>query len=295
MSPQTFLLTGISGFTGHAVARALLAAGHRVHGIIRPGSDLQLLKPLISQLTLHEYTGPADELARIVAAASPATIIHLASMQQVEHSLNDIGTMIDSNITFPTRLVEAALQNGCTRLINTSSFWQHYLGNEQRPTNLYAASKSSFEKILDYYTDARGLQAISLMLFDTYGPGDPRGKIISLLLRIAATGEALDMSPGEQLIDLTHIDDVARAYLLAAEQFDHWPAAGHRHYGVASGNPMPLKQLIERFEQARQVQLKINWGKRPYRNREVMTIWDRYSLLPGWTTQIPLETGLAAL
>ena len=53
---------------------------------------------------------------------------------------------------------------------------------------------------------------MTLKLCDTYGPWDTRTTILALFKRIAETGEELAMSPGEQQIDLWHIDDVIAGF-----------------------------------------------------------------------------------
>ena len=55
------------------------------------------------------------------------------------------------------------------------------------------------------------------MLSDTFGPDDIRPKIFNLWKRISETGESIDMSLGEQLIDVTYIEDVIAAFVRLLE------------------------------------------------------------------------------
>ena len=41
--------------------------------------------------------------------------------------------------------------------------------------------------------------------------------------------------------------------------------------------------------------LAIEWGARPYRDREVMVPWTKGKTVPGWAPHIPLERGLGEL
>lgn len=99
------------------------------------------------------------------------------------------------------------------------------------------------------------------------------------------------MSPGEQMIDLVHIDDVVRAYLLAAYSLRK-QSVGHTHYGVSSGAPISLKELVAVFEEATQISLPVTFGGRPYRAREVMVPWSKYPTVPKWRPQVPIKTGI---
>lgn len=51
------------------------------------------------------------------------------------------------------------------------------------------------------------------------------------------------MSPGEQLIDIVHIDDVVEAYMLAAQQLLNEEAVKNEVYSVSSQQLIPLKEL----------------------------------------------------
>jgi nucleoside-diphosphate-sugar epimerase len=183
---------------------------------------------------------------------------------------------------------------GIRAFINTGTSWQNAEREGFRPFNLYAATKEAFEQILGYYVDLR-LSAVTLRLFDVYGPADPRSKLINLLSDIAASGKSLDMTPGEQKIDLVHVDDVCRAYEYAISYaLDQSPPA-HHVFGVSSGNPIGLHDLVDLFERVRGVKCNINWGKRPYRAREIMEPYKGYKPLPGWRPHVKLEDGLRNL
>jgi nucleoside-diphosphate-sugar epimerase len=99
------------------------------------------------------------------------------------------------------------------------------------------------------------------------------------------------MSPGEQLIDLVHIEDVIDAFLhsagLVIEQHE-----GYMRYGISSGNPIRLIDLVAAFEEVTGLKLPIAWGSRSYRPREVMIPWTNYMTLPGWQPRVPFAKGI---
>lgn len=111
------------------------------------------------------------------------------------------------------------------------------------------------------------------------------------MAKTARSQEGLAMSPGEQLIDLVHIDDVVEAYLCAIGTLDNM-SSGHQVYAVSSGKPLPLRELVAVYEKAAGVKLPIEWGKRSYRPREVMVPWNRGATLPGWQPKVSLAEGI---
>lgn len=295
MRSRSVLVTGASGFVGSHLVRRLVDEGATVHIVVRPESNLEQLQRVQRHVVAHRLDGTTEGLASIVAESSPEIVFHLASLFVSEHRPADIRPLIGSNLLFGSQLLEAMKAVGASRLVNTGTSWQHYRNEAYSPVNLYAATKHAFEILLQYYLETSELQAVTLKLFDTYGPDDPRPKLMHLLDRISESGETLAMSPGEQLIDLVHIDDVVDAYLGAAQRLLDGLGGEHERYAVSSGKPLPLKELARLVGEALGKELNIEWSGRPYREREVMVPWDRGDTLPGWRPTIGLAEGVRSL
>jgi nucleoside-diphosphate-sugar epimerase len=285
------LVTGATGYLGSSLIKRLLAEGWDVHVIVRMNSTLGTVDPIRPSITVHQHDGSTGNMIRLVGAARPEVVFHLASLFLAQHRSEDVEALISSNLLFSTQLAEAMVANQVKQLINTSTSWQHYENAEYNPVNLYAATKQAFEDILAYYIEAYGIKVTTLALFDTYGPDDPRAKLISLLWKTAITQQPLAMSPGEQMIDLVHVDDVMSAYTIAANASLR-QETGHTCYGISSGSPMRLIDLVAVFERVTNISLPITFGGRPYRDREVMRSWQDYASLPGWSPRIQLSEGI---
>lgn len=292
MGARRALVTGATGFVGSNLVRRLVADGWDTHIITRPVSSLELLNDVSDRLTVHWYDGTVENLHEIVRLSKPDMVFHLASLFLSQHTSSDIERLFSSNILFATQLVESLVANGVLRIINTGTSWQHYENREYSPVNLYAATKQAFESILQYYVEASGLQVITLKLFDTYGPHDPRPKLLNLLEKMAREGSTLAMSPGDQLIDLVYIDDVVDAFLLAAQRLQTMHVQRHECFALSSGKPLTLRELVVVYSQLCGRKISIEWGGRPYRQREVMIPWTSFATLPTWFPKISLESGL---
>jgi nucleoside-diphosphate-sugar epimerase len=230
-----------------------------------------------------------------VRETRPSVVFHLASLFLAQHEVADVTPLLTSNVLFGTQLAEAMAANGVTRLVNTGTSWQHYENADYDPVCLYAATKQAFEDILAHYVSVCGLRAVTLKLFDTYGPDDPRPKLFTLLRKVAESQQPLAMSPGDQMIDLVYIDDVVDAFLAAAGRLEGGSVANHERYAVSSGRPIRLRDLVALYGRVAGVPMPIEWGKRPYRPREVMTTWDRGNPPPGWAPKVGLEDGIARM
>lgn len=289
------LVTGATGFVGSHLVRGLLRNGWKVDIIVRPSSSLSMLADVEEQIGKFVHAGNTREMLDIVAASKPDVVFHVASLVLSRHQPEQVEGLVRSNVLFGTQLLEAMAASGVRKMVNTSTSWEHYEGKVYSPVNLYAATKRAFQDILQYYVEAQGVRAITLKLFDTYGPNDPRPKLLNLLLKAARTGEELALSPGEQKIDLVHVDDVTSAYLVAAGRLLSGNVEGHECYGVYSGKAIRIRELVRLVEKKTGRKLNVRWGGRDYRPREVMEPYYGLNTPPGWSPQHTLEQSVESL
>lgn len=120
---------------------------------------------------------------------------------------------------------------------------------------------------MKYYCEAAQITGVTLCIYDTYGPGDLRGKLIGKFFEIAESGTAFPMSERQQT-------EKMRTYYLRSEE------------------TYTLRELGLIFEKAVHKHLHIEWGKRPYCAREVMEVYPGGECLPGWKAKVSLEEGL---
>ncbi|ADY56920.1 NAD-dependent epimerase/dehydratase [Syntrophobotulus glycolicus DSM 8271] len=266
------LITGATGFIGSNLVRYFIKNEIDVHIIVRPSSNLTLISDIKDSLYIHTFGGTITELIDIVRLAAPEVVFHLAALFIAEHKTEDIKQLIESNILFGTQLLEATTKNNVKYFINTGTHWQHYTSEQYYPSDLYAATKKAFEDIARYYISAFDLRFITLKLIDTYGPFDPRPKVISILKKAAQSGEKLGMSGGEQEMGLLYIDDVIKAFLMASEYAYKSPSHTEKTFIASSKEIVTLKDLVRIYEEIIGRKLQIIFGEREYKKREVMKI-----------------------
>ncbi|MCA0293696.1 MAG: NAD(P)-dependent oxidoreductase [Actinobacteria bacterium] len=281
---ETVLVTGATGFVGSHLVSALAGSGHRVHALVRTPGALG-----IPGVLAHPFTDSIAETPGIIDQVRPDVVVHLATRFAAQHDPGQLRTMVDANVTFGTVVAEGCARVGA-RLVHATSAWQHYEGATYAPVSLYAATKQAFVDVLAYYTQAAGLRAAEVCLFDTYGPADSRRKLVWLLLDAARTGAPLALGTGRPLIDLTHVDDVVAAFGVAV--------AGEVDGGrlvVRSGHPLSVRALAGLVEEVTGRRLDVEWDARPDRPREMLQDWDVPGSPSSWRPLTPLRDGLDAL
>ena len=292
LNTRTALVTGGSGFAGSNLCRKLINEGWMVNVVTVKNDNLYLLEDIRNSVIIHVYDGSIKKLDNIFSEVKPDIVFHLASLFLSEHTQDDIEGLIASNVLFGTQLLEMMTVHGVTKFINTGTSWQHYENKHYSPVNLYAATKQAFEDILLYYVESKKISAVTLKLFDTYGPNDPRPKLFHLLEKVAREGAVLAMSPGDQPINLVYIDDVVDAFVVAAERIVNLDPGINEHYAVSSDEVFKLKDIVNIFSDILGVKLFVEWGGRPYRTREVMSLWSSGLRLPGWNPKFTIVDGI---
>lgn len=275
------LVTGCNGFIGnHLCAR--LRKEHEVFYLARPHNPMQ--QPGANGSTFFFENNNIGALSRFIRDNQIEGIIHLASYYVQAHKEEEIPNLIQSNVYFGTAVLEAAAKADVKWFINTGTIWQNFNAPDGSdcycPVNLYAATKQAFMDVTKFYSETTGIRICTLKLCDTYGPNDTRRKIYALFEENARTGELLQMSAGEQIMDILHIDDVVEGFVHLAEMLQKGEEL-RDEYVLSSSQQMTLRELAVKFEQEHNVHLNIEWGARPYRVREVMTPY-KGNVLPGW-------------
>ena len=287
-------ITGATGFIGK----------HLVHKLLKESIDITInlrkntINPFDNRVKTYYLGLDVEKDIDYFKKEQFNGVIHLATCYITTHEPCDIENLIDSNVKFPSYLLECATQAKIKWFVNTGTFWQHYQNEKFSPVNLYASTKQAFEDIAQFYIETNQIKFCTIKLSNTYGPNDTRPKIFNLWKNIAETGKSIDMSPGNQLVDFVYIDDVIKAFLLMINYLNknsQVEGLNGSSYAVNSESQVTLKELASIFEKTTESKLNINWGGRAYGKREIMNPWEGVELIPGWKQKVSLEDGIHKL
>jgi CDP-paratose synthetase len=284
------LVTGHNGFIGRSLVKSFAENNDVFVLKIKERKD-----PVPKNVSVIKYDETKiEEFAEHLKEEKIDGIVHLASKFVVKNKPSQVGGLIDSNLRFGAIILDAAVNANVRWFLNTGTFWQHYQNKEYSPVNLYSAIKQGFQTIASFYTETGRILFVTLILFDTYGPGDKRPKVLNLWDRASETGESLKMTAGEQIIKLNYIDDVVNAYLILAGILQEQPelCQNGQVFSVYPNECYTLKQLSGVFEAALNCKLNIDWGANPYREREFMNPGIIGKLIPGWVPKVSIAEGL---
>lgn len=242
MDGNLTVVTGVSGFVGSAVARALAARGAKLRGVARSSSADTNLRDFPGEMAQADLRDK-DAVRRAMAGAE--VLYHVAADYRVWAP--DPEDIVRNNMAMTDAVMQAALEAGVKRVVYTSSVatilpLDHGSAGEDRParpeqaTGAYKRSKVVAERLVEQMVTEKGLPAVIVNPSTPIGPHDvkptPTGRII---VEAANGGMPAYVDSG---LNLVHVDDVAEGHLLAAEKGQ----IGARY--ILGGQDVPLSAML---------------------------------------------------
>jgi len=217
------LVTGATGFVGSAVARALLARGHRLRLLVRGGSDRRNVAGLDAELVEGDLTDPAS-LGRVVANCR--FLFHVAADYRLW--VPDPAAMNRANVAGTTALLTAAQDAGVQRMVYCSSVAALGLvgdgtpADETTPNSIeqvvgaYKRSKFMAEQAVLSLVRERGMPVVIVNPSTPIGPRDVKPTPTGKMVADAAAGRM--PAYVDTGLNVVHVDDVAEGHVLAFER-----------------------------------------------------------------------------
>jgi nucleoside-diphosphate-sugar epimerase len=208
------LVTGGTGFVGGALIRHLRETGWSVAATRRADGD----GSAADGVAWYGLTG--SDVRSVVDRAAPDAVFHLAAHQARSRTPADVEAFLDANIALGVRLHDAVVGRRTAAgsdvvIVSAMSFFQ-FRDGAPSIHSLYASSKQAYAVLADYYRQAEGVDSRQVVLYDNYGPADPRPKLVPQLLQAARAAAPVTVGPLEQPLNLLHVDDVAAGLIAAA-------------------------------------------------------------------------------
>ena len=234
------LVTGGAGYIGSIVAQQLLARGDDVTVLDSLYRGHRAAVPSGATFVEADLLDPAA-VDRAFAGAGFDGVVHFAALSLVGESVEHPERYWRGNVVGALNLLDAIRAHGVPRLVFSSTAATYgepavELITEDTPNlpvNAYGNSKLTIDRMLADEARAHGLAAVSLRYFNVAGASGPLGEdhtpethLIPLVLQAAAGkrpsvaifGTDYPTPDGTAVRDYVHVDDLARAHILALEK-----------------------------------------------------------------------------
>ena len=238
----SILVTGAGGFTGLALTRALVDAGHPVRALVRKPAQVPELERLGAEVLQGDIRDP--EIVRR-AVEGRAIIYHLAAVFRRAGVPDSLYHEVHVDAT--RRLIEAAASAGARRFVHCSTVGVHGdvagVGPADEsapmaPGDIYQRTKLEGEAAAREAATRTGLPLTIVRPGPIYGPADRR---LLKLIGGVARRRFLLLGSGRPHFQMVYVDDLVAGFRLAAER----PEAVGRTYILTGEEAPTLRELVE--------------------------------------------------
>lgn len=248
-----------------------------------------------------------DKVVDLLKRVRPDYVFHLAAQSSVALSWKNPDLTMDINIKGTLHVLDAVRSLDYTPrvlLIGSGEEYGHVRpedvpiveDNVLRPGNLYAATKVCQNMIGKIYTDAYGMEIMSVRAFNHIGPNQAPAFVVSDFCKQVAEIEnamrkpVLSVGNLSAKRDFTDVRDVVRAYVMLIEQ----GKAGET-YNVGSGIAYKISELLELILSLSKADIRVEIDEEKLRPVDVPVIIADISKIYnccGWKPEIPLASTL---
>ena len=296
---MNILITGATGFIGSHLVHRLMSLHHRLFISIRPNSDMSRISDTLQTITPIEIDASLTGIQQTFKENHIDGVIHLATYYRKEDTEAEKVIMDKTNIDFPLHLFEIAQKHGSTFFINTGTCFEYEQSDKPidedspiKPFNYYASTKVTFEKKLKQLAQASPMKVLTLKLFFPYGELD-NNKLVKLLVEHIIKREIMHVTPGEQLLSYTYVDDIVDAYVRA---LTHMQTTKLPYDSIhIGGKAIKVVEIVNTLEMLSNTHEFIVRDK-AYPPHEIMSMYtksEKAKHILGWEPQWTLEAGLS--
>lgn len=248
------LVTGATGFLGHAVTTALADRGHLVITLSRDTSDVP------SESTQHVRADVRSSADLIDVVAEVDGVCHLAALARVRDSFSNPLDYWRTNVGGTLNVLEALTQSATPdtpkRLVLASTGAVYGAPEGQpisedqplSPGNPYAATKLAADLAASHVAATGVIGAVSLRAFNIAGASSGHAdrdltRLIPKILAVQA-GHSEDFiinGDGSAVRDFVHVDDMADAF---AQAIDFCDAGDWRAFNIGSGRRATIREVV---------------------------------------------------
>jgi len=249
------LVTGVAGFIGSSIARALLKRGEQVRGVDNFATGKrENISDILGQIDFRE-ADLLDAPAMQKACQGVEYVFHQAAIPSVPKSVLDPEGSNRANVDATVNILIAARDADVKRVVyaaSSSAYGDTPTLPKQEdmppdPISPYAVAKLASEYYMVSFSRCYGLETVSLRYFNVFGPRqDPSspysGVLAKFITQMLRGEQPTAFGDGSQSRDFTYIDNVVEANLLAATA----PAANAagRVFNIATGTRVDLNQAF---------------------------------------------------
>lgn len=284
---MNILITGATGFIGKNLVY-FLEKNEKISNLFLLVRDKEKASKLFKSEKIHILT---LEDKKYIEEYDINKVIHLASYLTSKSDKDSLEKILNANIIFSTMLLNFIEDKKIDEFFNFGSFAEYRFGHKLESAYIYAATKTAYRNILDFYSKLKKFKYYNLIPFSVYGGVDTQKKVIDYLKE--SFDNEVDMTKGEQILDFIHVKDICD--FVEKLLFHNNNIPNRTEFFLGTGVGTSIRELSQKLEKKYNRKCKINWGNLKYRENDIMfavaNLGNNIEYL-NWRAKITLEKGI---
>jgi UDP-glucose 4-epimerase len=274
------LVTGGAGYVGSICSEELIRQGYDV--VVVDDLSTGHIQAVPAKAAFHQLDiGDALAVAAVLHQYEFDAMFHFAARALIPESVTDPAIFFRVNVSSALSMLDAVRTAGIKKFVFSSTAAVYGSPTQvpitedhpKSPVNSYGETKLCFERALQWYARAYGIDAVAFRYFNACGATeehgelhDPETHIIPLLLEVAAGerdhftiyGGDYGTSDGTCLRDYVHVLDIARAHILALRS----TSPGFSAYNIGTGRCFSVREIHQAVERITGRKIAVEIGPR---------------------------------
>ena len=271
------LVTGSTGFIGRSLIKNLLTDEKKIFAVIRNSKkNIKFASKIKKKYNnfFPIFFKNSDELISKTSNINAQIVINLATNYIPFPNYKEMSSVLDSNVMFPTIILNLCCKSKVTKIINICSVMQCHKNKLDNPQNFYALTKILFQKIMTYYQKIYPEKIfLNLYLGDSYGSSDNRKKILPTIIKNYKKNKTTTILTKNLKLNILHVNDIVNGINILSKDIKR-----SGDFFIKSQKQFDLFKVIKKFNLKTNRKIKLLWL-----NKKIPLInYIKIKTIPGW-------------
>jgi len=288
------LITGINGFIGQHLARALISKGHFIIGLDRQKKSLNekinkyFSRDVLDKKIVEKATGEADIVVHLATLTSHKEIVD-NKFETLE--VNFLGTKNVLDAFSKSKFAKKFIYSSTGKVYGNIKFLPITEEHPMLPINVLGKSKLIAERLIDFYAnDEKSL--IIFRIFNVFGPGQKDNFLVPTILKQIKESTEITLGDIKAKRDYIYIKDLINAFVLAIEKDI---GSGLSIFNICSGKAISAEEIVSEISKINNAPIEVGINQALFRKDEEDVEYGSYEKAErafGWHPKHSFKKGL---